>query len=572
MAGETMRGGRIIAETLRGLGIEDFFSLPGAQTMGLYDELRRAGGIRLHTAIQDTAAVGMADGFARVTGRIAAANVYEFAGFANAVCNIYSALTDRTPLLVIGTLTDARQSGRGWSAEVPNLVGFAQQVTKLAVEVPRADRLEEMLRRAVQVATTPPFGPVYVGVPANLFIEEAPAPTGKVMPEQSFAAELAPDDAALIKVAKMILAEEQVAIVGGSDVATAGAIADLEALAEELALPVYVEPYASGMPMSAAHPNYFRVLTPAAKTYREANVVVAFGAKLAKRFSYFPFEYVLPHQRLAHFHADAAELCRAYPTEVAVLANAKVAITGLSAAIRSLRKDGDRSRVEARRARIQKAKAEFDAAREKACAGKGAQKPADAACSLREIGRALGPNDILVDELIGLRHWWPVYLDLPDPTRYLGTSAGFMGWGASAATGIGLGMRHLGRSGKAVLIAGDGCFQMAPQGLWTAAHDKAPVVFIVTNNRGWVCLKGYYDVVRGATQEPMGEERIGCDFDEPPIDYVAMAKSFGVPGRAVDSADALGPALREALAAEGPYLIDLQLEPHLKELYSYPKP
>jgi len=561
-----------MVETLRALGIRDFFSLPGAQTMGLYDELAAAPDIRLHTVLQDAIAVGAADGMARATGALAAAGIYEFAGVANSACTIYSAWMDRSPVLVVGTLTDARQSGRGWSAEIPNIAAYAQQICKLAIEVPRVDRIEESLRRAAWAALTPPRGPVYVGVPANFFIEQVSArgTTAMALPRLAAVAP-PPDDDAMRRIAEMILAEDDVAVVAGADVADAGAIDLLETLAADFALPVYIEPYSARMPIGSAHPLNFRAFTPSAPTYRSAKVVLAIGARLAKRFAFRDFDHVLAHQRLAHVHADPAEIGRVYPTEIGVVSDARGALTALRAALDALADARALSRVQARNERLAAAKSAFDAARTKARAGREHEEPADAAAVLHQLGLALRPDDVVVDELIGLRHWLPDYVDLPRADRYFGTSAGFMGWGPPAATGVALGMRASGGKGKAVLLAGDGCFVMTPQAMWTAAKSGAPVVFVVINNRGWVCVKMYYDVVRAETGRDAAGDRIGCDFDTPAIDYVALARGFGIPACTVRSAATARAALEEALRADGPSLIDIETAPHAT-LHTKPKP
>ncbi len=551
-------GGRIIANALKNLGVERLFALPGAQTMGLYDEVRKAGGISIHSAVQDGAAVGLADGYARATNRLAAVSVYEFAGFANAVSHVYAALIDRTPLLVLGTLTDQRQAGRGWSAEIPNIIGYAQQVTKLAIEVPRVDRIEEMLRRAAAVAMTPPYGPVYVGIPANLFVETASDVGSSPKTLTAAAPPLSSTSESIQALADRILREDEVIIVAGGDIATPYALDELGALSRDYAIPVYHDPYFARAPMRSDHPFYFRTATPRSETYRNAKLIVAIGAKLGKRFSYFPYEFVADGQALCHIHSDSSELLRVYPTEIAIESESGTAVAALREALSQRATSTHKTMVSERARRLEPVKARFDRDRFARREARLAQSPADPSGILYTLGQNLRPTDILVDETIGMRHWWPTYLDLPRAENLIGTNAGFMGWGAAAATGIAMSMKE----GKAVLLAGDGCFVMGPQALWSAAHEKAPVVFIVLNNGGWICLKVYYDVVRNATGTPMNEERIGCDFNDPQIDYMAMARGFGVPGRRVGSAVEMSAAMKEAFSVTGPFLIDVVLAEH----------
>ncbi len=560
-------GGQIIVDTLRRLGITELFALPGAQSLGLFDALRRTGGLELRIAIQDSCAVGLADGKARISGQLAAVNLYEFAGLANAAGAIYSALLDRSPLLVLGTVADNRQSGRGWSAETTNLLSFAQELTKLAIEVPRVDRLEETLRRAAFIAQTPPCGPVFVGIPAQLYLEHAPAPSGMVAPLRGDRCTVSPDDPAIVRTAELLLSEEQSVLVGGAGVAESGGMQALERLAENFALPTYVEPYSTRALMHSSHPFYFRVHHPGSPTFKAARVVVGIGNKVAKRFAYMPFEFSLPHQRLCHIHEDPNEICRVYPTEAALVAPCGSAILALEQALAARVDRAAQERIDARRVRVLAAKQAFDVERRRGIEDNLDQEPAHWAGALHEIGRALRPEDVVVDETIGLRHFLPIWMDLPDPARYFGTSAGFMGWGPPAVCGVATGLTK----GKAVLLAGDGCFLMTPQAMWSAANLRAPVVFVVFNNRGWVCLKAFYDVVRKLTGDDPNADRIGCDIDDPPVDYVAMAKSFGVPGRVVRSARELGPAMREALAANGPVLLDVWTAQHTSEQYSFPR-
>ncbi len=136
--------------------------------------------------------------------------------------------------------------------------------------------------------------------------------------------------------------------------------------------------------------------------------------------------------------------------------------------------------------------------------------------------RALPPNTTVVDEAIttgfyvrGFHHW-------TEPGHYFFCKGGGLGWGMPAALGV-----SLGHDREPVLcVVGDGSAMYSPQALWTAAHERLPVVFAVVNNRQYLILKGY---LRGMSRDSVQSGRmVAMDIDEPPVDFVGLARSMGV--------------------------------------------
>jgi benzoylformate decarboxylase len=164
--------------------------------------------------------------------------------------------------------------------------------------------------------------------------------------------------------------------------------------------------------------------------------------------------------------------------------------------------------------------------------------------------RALPADTAVVDEAIttgtyvrGLHH--PV-----SPNRYFFCRGGGLGWGMPAALGVSLGFDR----SPVLCVVGDGSALYSPQALWTAAHENLPVVFAVVNNRQYLILKNF---LRGLGGGAHGT--VGLDLDQPPVDFVALAQSMGVPGSTVDKAADVGDAVRAALEAGGPHLLELPI-------------
>ena len=172
----------------------------------------------------------------------------------------------------------------------------------------------------------------------------------------------------------------------------------------------------------------------------------------------------------------------------------------------------------------------------------------------QEAARAIGPGVAIVDEAVATSLHLRGFLNSEWPQQYSFLRGGALGWGMPAAVGCSLG---LGRA-PVVCIVGDGAALYSPQSLWTAAHEKLPVTFVVMNNREYNILKNFmksqkdYLAVRT-------NRFIAMEVVEPAIDYMAMAQSMGVPGRRVERAADIAPAIEAGIASRQPNLIEIMI-------------
>jgi benzoylformate decarboxylase len=170
---------------------------------------------------------------------------------------------------------------------------------------------------------------------------------------------------------------------------------------------------------------------------------------------------------------------------------------------------------------------------------------------------ALPPETPVIDEAVTASTYVRGFHHATTPGRYYFARAGGLGWGMPAALGVSLG---LGR--EPVLCAvGDGSALYSPQALWTAAAENLPVVFAVLDNRQYLILKrGLRDRHDAAAESG---HAVGMDIDRPPVDFVALAAGMGVSGVRVEAAADVGDAVRAALDAGGPHLIELPVRASL---------
>ncbi len=170
----------------------------------------------------------------------------------------------------------------------------------------------------------------------------------------------------------------------------------------------------------------------------------------------------------------------------------------------------------------------------------------------REAARAIGPDIHIVDEAVATALHLRGFLNSQSSTQYSFLRGGALGWGMPAAVGCSLG---LGRQ-PVVSLVGDGAALYSPQAMWTAAHERLPVTFVIMNNREYNILKTF---MKG--QETYLSTRsnrfIAMDIVEPAIDYVAMAQSMGLPARRVERAADLAPAIEAGIASGGANLVEV---------------
>ncbi len=160
----------------------------------------------------------------------------------------------------------------------------------------------------------------------------------------------------------------------------------------------------------------------------------------------------------------------------------------------------------------------------------------------------------MVEEAISSAPGLRQLLRSDDPQSFFGLRGGGIGWGLPAAIGVKLALP--GR--PVVALIGDGSAMYTCQALWTAAHDRVGVVFVILNNRSYRILKQRVNAMKGFAAQT--DRYVGMDLTDPAIDYVGLARSLGLEaGRAATLADAVD-LLRKFLAAGGPGLIDVELD------------
>jgi benzoylformate decarboxylase len=545
----------VFLEVLRSEGARYVFGNPGTTELPLIDALIDAPDIRYILALQEASAVAMADGYAQAASRPGVLNLHTAGGLGHGLGNLLNAHVSGTPLVVTAgqqdsrhTLTDPLLYG--------DLVSIATPAVKWAQEVTHPDQIPILVRRAFHDCQIAPTGPVFLSLPMDVMEEMTTIDIG----------ELSTIDRAAVAGSLDRLAEYlaaippgKLAIVAGDEISTSNAAAETVVLADALGAPVYGSSWPAHIPFPTAHPLWMGNLptkaTEIAQKLRSYDAIFALGGKSLITILYTEGSAVPPGMQTFQLSADARDLGRTYSTKLALVGDIRASLRALlplltpkladrREAYAALRKAAERDQ-EARRGQLKAAAdAEFN---------KPVTTPLVAG---REMARAIGPEVAIVDEAPATLGALRAFLSTESTRQYSFSRGGALGWGMPAAVGFSLGIDRA----PVVSIVGDGAALYSPQALWTAAHERLPVTFVVINNREYNILKKFM-----RSQPHYASARanrfIAMEIIDPAVDFLALAASMGVPAQSIGRATDIAPALEAAIASSAPNLIEIPVSP-----------
>src|SRR5438067_5147898 len=546
----------LLTEYLECIGVEVIFGLCGHTVIALLDALGKSR-IRFVSTRHEQVAAHAADGYARASGKPGVVLSHLGPGLTNACTGVANAALDSIPMVVIAGDVPSYYYGRHPHQEV-NLHQDADQFQiyrpfcKRVYRVDRVTDLPRVMERAFHLCQAGRPGPVLVDVPMDLFSGDLPVDAFLQMPAAMARPTI--DRSVADHIVDALASAERPLLYAGGGVLSARATGELAAIAEALEVPVAHTLMGKGC-LHADHPlllgqSGFWGTPLSNEKCRTADLIVAIGTRLAEAnsSSWNPrFTFAIPPTRLIHIDADEAEIGRNYPTELGASADAKLALAAVAEAARG-RSHRSRGRLREEIARGRKA---FAANWDHQWSSD--QYPLRPERILAELRKAVPDDGFIVTDVGWNKNGVGQQFPITVPGTFI-TPSGLatMGFGPSAVLGVK--MAHPGRA--AVALIGDGGFSTNPSVIATAMEADLPVVWLVMDNAGFGTIAGLESMHYGSS--------FGCMFErrgEPyRVDYAAMARACGARGVNVESAAALGPALREALASELPTVIQVPME------------
>ncbi|MGU3420330.1 thiamine pyrophosphate-binding protein [Methylobacterium sp. D54C] len=545
------RGADLLVEVLRSEGVRYIFGNPGTTELPLIDALTEAPDIAYILALQEATAVAMADGYAQGARRPAFLNLHTAGGLGHAMGGLVNSQVSGTPLVVTAGQQDLRHALTD-PLLMGDLVAIADPVMKWAREVTSPDQIPILLRRAFHDAGAAPSGPVFLSLPMDVMEALSAVPAGETstIDQRAVAGSL---DRLAEKLAA--IAPGRLALIAGDEIDASDASAQMVALADLLAAPVYGSSWPAHIPFPTAHPLWAGNLPTRADAIAEIlgryDAVFALGGKSLITVLYSEVSAVPPGVQVFQLSADVRDLGRTYATCLSTVGDIRASLDALLPLLAPRLADradafaGLRAQaVTARAERRAKLAAAADAAFEDPVIA-----PLVAA---REVARAVGAETTIVDEAPATLTHLRTFLDSPSAHQYAAMRGGVLGWGMPAAVGFSLGLDRA----PVVCVVGDGAALYSPQALWTAAHEKLPVTFVVINNAEYNILKtfmkgqAHYASVRA-------NRFIAMDLTDPRIDFPALAASMGVPARRVTRAADIAPAIEAGIRSGGANLVEV---------------
>ena len=551
-----MTGKEVLAQMLAAEGLEYIFGNPGTSETPFLDVLQDYPQLKYVQALQEGTAVGMADGYARATGKPAFANIHIAGGLANGISGLYNAYRGGTPMVLTAGNSDTRMymSDPVLSGD---LVEMTSQYTKWSAEVLHASDLPVAVRRAFKEAKTPPTGPVFLSFPWDTMDDTADV---KIAPSSPGYFRIRPDTEAIARASQLLAQAENPIMVVGDRVAQSDAVAQVTRLAEQLGARVYSAAF-SEVNFPTSHGLYGGMLNlnnPATRQQlASADVVLAVGANVFNSFLYVSEPFLDPATKLVHLDSSFAEVERIYATEVGILADPGAGAEELTDALTQDMSGAAKEAAATRAAAYGEERRRSDEQYLERVRSMGDRRPMAVEQMMHELAQAAPPGLIVADESITSRAALNRAFNFDEPGSFYGIRGGALGWAMPGALGV-----KLANPGRPVLaVVGDGASLYTVQALWTAARYNIPVVYAICNNRSYRILKVNMDIYlrRMLEDQERRSEYVGMEFANP-LDLSAIARGMGVSGEMVEDPKELGPALRRAYDSGKPALIDVSID------------
>lgn len=534
---KTRTGGELIQDFLETYGIPFVFGNPGT-TETTFLAAVAASRATYVLSLHESSAVGIAAGYALITGKPSIVSLHTYPGLANGMFNMRNALMSGVPMLVINGQQDSRFLIHNPVLGAPN-TQLAETATKYTYEVTRTDDLAVALQRCYLHARLQPTGPVFLSIPMNFMLEETEHTTFK---KTRIVEDAVPRGIGEVAKALNAVPAAKLAIVTDYAVGAAHGIDAVSRIASALGADIYAAPFHVQGTVDPLHPNFRGQLPPTTRKINEAlgryHTMLLIGEKV-DTFTYDGLSALPAELQVIQIAPAASQLGFDFPCDMAVLGDINATLDALAAALgASAGPDGTRAVDEAA------LDAKYPAS---------GPRPSDALILsvLRHLDREThvvtegSSEDAIVQDMavrLGYRN------------VHFSPRGGGLGWAMPLGVGIGL------ATGKhAVCFVGDGGSLFSIHALWTAAKYAIPSIFVCFVNNEYRLLKDLWCNVMGTTIETT--HFVGMDFSDPDVDMQKIAEGFGARVEKIEDIQTVGDVLARALAHAGPSFLIIDREP-----------
>ena len=544
----SLTGAQAVVEMLRLHGVEVIFGLCGDTSLPFYDALATMPHGMRHVLTRDERhAAYMADGYARVTGRVGVCEGPSGGGATYLLPGLVEANESSIPVLAINTDVSVSSRGRFTLTELDQKA-LMRPLTKWNAVLDRSADIPRVFRAAFEAMTSGRPGAAHIGLPFD--VQNGPVERSDAWGDPSLGTypsrRVAPDPFYVQLAAKLLRSARRPVFICGGGPVISGAQAELAELATRLSAPVATTISGQGV-IAETHELAVGVVgsnggTPETRSIVDQADLVVFVGCRAGSVTTERWRHPAPGQaRIVHIDVDPQTIGANYKVDVPIVADARLALEALNLELQDLRKPLDVGAVA-------KAKAEkfarFDAL---ASSDDRPIKPERVVKALSEVLEA----DAIVVADPGtpcpyLSAYYPIRKE--GRTLFSNRAHGALGYSLSAAVGA-----HFGRPEvKTVAVMGDGSFGMCAGELETLVRYKLPITLVVIRN-------AVYGWIKAGQKSGYGQRYFSVDFGV--TDHAKVAEAFGVRSWSVEDPAKLVGVLKEAVGYEGPTLVDVACQP-----------
>ena len=530
-----LTGAKIIVECLIEQNVDTVFGYPGGAVLPLYDALYDKSDKITHVlTAHEQGASHAADGYARSTGKVGICIATSGPGATNLVTGIATAQMDSVPLVAITGNVSVPLLGKDSFQEV-DISGVTMPITKHNYIVKDIKDLAYIIREAFEIASTGRPGPVLIDIPKDVqtdtceYVKYTPKKAEYICERLS--------EASLEEAVKLLSKSESPMCYVGGGVIISDASEKVRKFLELIDAPSCVSLMGCGAIRSDSHRYTGLVGMHGSKvsnvSINNCDLLIVIGARFSDRVVSKASSFA-KNAKIIQIDVDPAEIDKNIATTCHLLGDINVVLDKLMAKIKKplVHKDWMNTVAQYKR-------------RFPLLTNQESQRASEVIHSLNEI---LSEDDVVTTEVGQHQIWAAQFVNHKNPRRFL-TSGGLgtMGYGTGASIGAQMGNPN----SRVVNIAGDGCFRMNSNELTTIKRYNLPIVIIVMNNhtlgmvRQWQTLfyKGHYSQTTLDT----------------PIDWLLLAKAYGVEGVRILPGDDAKAKLAEAIGMNKPVVVDVEI-------------
>ncbi len=552
-----MNAAEFIVQMLEEEGVEYLFGVPGGAIEDLNIAVHKSRKIKPIITKHEAGAAYIADGYARVSGKLGVCCSTAGPGATNLITGLATSYADYVPVCALTGQVATSVFGKGAiqesGAEGINMAVIFRHFTKYSGMVLNEHRTQYMLQKALRAAHTSPGGPVHLNLPADIMKRT----TSKEIPTTPRWQTRSYDPEATQAAARILARAKRPAIIAGWGVALSRGAQELLELAELLDIPVAASPKAKGI-FPESHPLSLGGLGFAGSTIAkeyiidgDVDVLLAVGTSFNEMMSSGWDENMLPVNHLIHIDVDSGKIGRNYSTSVGVIGDARTTLRALRASIKDALGPEElsrRLRTSTTREAVRFLKGRENLLDEPPANDDGLYHPRNLVQDIQKYF----PDDTLYFTDIGNVMAWAIrYLALDNPYSFF-VSLGFGGMGHASAAPVGAQLAAPDR--PVVALVGDGGFLMNGVEVATAVEYDLPVVWVVFNN----AMFGLVYHGRKMFPQPIPE---GLPSKFKRVDFAQLAQGLGARGIKIDTPEQFTPELvQDILAARRPTVLDIRID------------